>query len=100
MSSTWGRPVSEAPPTGCSCHDPAGPGRQGGRGRRRARQRGLARYLGGGDGRMARNTTTPRRFSSGVRGAPPGYTELCESIAEFKRDLVGLTNLGGPPVIE
>jgi hypothetical protein len=25
-------------------------------------------------------------LSSGVRGAPPGYTEPCESIAEFKRD--------------
>jgi uncharacterized protein YhfF len=37
---------------------------------------------------MTHNTTTPRRSSSGVRGAPPGYTELCEGIAELKRDLV------------
>ena len=88
MSSTWGRPVSEAPPTGCSCHDPAGPWTS-----RRpqalpcspARSRKIS---GRGHGRMTSNITAPRRFSSGVRGAPSGYTELYESIAEFKGDLV------------
>jgi site-specific recombinase XerC len=26
--SAWGRPAAEAPPTGCSCHDPATPDRE------------------------------------------------------------------------
>jgi hypothetical protein len=46
MSSTWDQPACEAPPTGCSCHDPATSGSRRGRSRRGARQQGLARYLG------------------------------------------------------
>src|SRR2546430_16227448 len=59
MSSTWGRLASEALPTGCSWHDQAGSERRGGRRRRSARQRGLARYLGPG---IAICLATPRKL--------------------------------------
>jgi hypothetical protein len=32
-------------------------------------------------------------LSNGTRGGPPGYTELCESISEFKRDHVIRTDV-------
>src|SRR6266403_3707954 len=56
---TWGRLASEALPTGCSWHDQAGSERRGGRRRRSARQRGLARYLGPG---IAICLATPRKL--------------------------------------
>ena len=59
MSSTWGRLASEALPTGCSWHDQASSERRGGRRRRSARQRGLARYLGPG---IAICLATPRKL--------------------------------------
>jgi hypothetical protein len=37
---------------------------------------------------MPRNTTQTLGATNGGRGGLAGYTELCESIAEFKRDSV------------
>src|SRR5439155_25872458 len=94
MSSTWGRLASEALPTGCSWHDQATSERRGGRRRRSARQRGLARYLGPG---IAICLATPRKLWArrmAGRGGLAGYTELCESIAQFKIDSVSQTRLG------
>src|SRR5438477_6618683 len=59
MSSTWRRLGSEALPTGCSWHDHAISKHRGGRRRRSARQRGLARYLGPG---IAICLATPRKL--------------------------------------
>jgi integron integrase len=53
--------VRSPPPTGCSCHDGASSGRGGGRRRRSARQRGLARYLGPGS---AICLATPQELSA------------------------------------
>ena len=40
------------------------------------------------ESRHARNTTKTWTATNGERAGQPGYTELCESIAEFKRDSV------------
>jgi hypothetical protein len=37
---------------------------------------------------VPRNATKAWAVAHGKRGGQPGYTELCESIAEFKRDSV------------
>src|SRR6059036_314741 len=42
---------------------------------------------------MPRNTTQTLGATNGGRGGLAGYTELCESIAQFKRDSVRATSM-------
>src|SRR5207245_9000163 len=82
------QPESEVPPTGCSCRDLAGLGRRDHRRRSDATQQRLAVYLGEPTATRVASSRHLKPPPLAFRLAQPGYTELCEKIAKFKRDRV------------